>query len=76
MSRPIEPVYRQLAARVESIRTVLGLTQEELGKRVGLKRTSIVNFEAGRQRILLDDVEKFAKALGVTPKHLLRGIWT
>ncbi|CAB4167970.1 couple_hipB, transcriptional regulator, y4mF family [uncultured Caudovirales phage] len=76
MAKPIEPIYRSVAARVEMIRTTLGMTQEELAKRVGLTRTSIANFEAGRQRILLDDLEDFAKALGVTPKHLLRGIWT
>lgn len=76
MAKPIEPVYRLLAARVEHLRTTLGMSQQQLADRVGLQRTSIVNFEKGRQRILLDDVEDFAKALGVTPKHLLRGIWT
>lgn len=32
--------------------------------------------ETGRQRLLLDDVEKFAAAFGTTPKNLMRGIWT
>lgn len=75
MSKPIEAIYLSVAARVRMIRETLGLDQGELGKRVGLTRTSIVNFESGRQRILLDDVEDFARALGVTPKHLLKGIW-
>lgn len=75
MSKPIEAVYQAIAARIRHIRETLGLDQAELARRVGLKRTSIVNFEAGRQRILLDDVEDFARALGVTPKHLLKGIW-
>lgn len=73
--RPIETVYRQFGAKIESIRIATGVSQEELAKRVGLKRTSITNIEAGRQRILLDDVEKFAAAFATTPKHLLRGIW-
>lgn len=76
MSTPIEPVYRMIGARIEHLRTVLDVTQEELSERVGLNRTSIVNIEKGKQRILLDDVEKFAKALGTSPKNLLRGIWT
>lgn len=73
--RPIETVYRQFGSKVESIRAALGITQEELAKRVSLKRTSICNIETGRQRILLDDVEKFAIALGTSPKFLMRGIW-
>ena len=75
MSRPIEPCYRQIGARLESIRKVLGLTQDEIAKRIGLERTSVVNIEAGRQRILLHQVEAIAEALGTTPKNLMRGIW-
>lgn len=76
MTKPIELIYRQFGMRVEQMRSVLGWTQAELAGKVGLVRTSIVNIEAGRQRVLLDDVEKFAKAFGSTPKHLMRGIWT
>jgi transcriptional regulator with XRE-family HTH domain len=71
----IQPIYRQFGSKIAALRTTLGLTQDELAKRVGLKRTSIVNIEAGRQRVLLDDVEKFAAAFATTPKFLLRGIW-
>lgn len=62
--------------RVEQIRTALGMRQEDLAKAVGVVRTSVTNIEAGRQRVLLADVERFAVALHVTPKHLMRGIWT
>jgi transcriptional regulator with XRE-family HTH domain len=71
----LEPVYRQIGARVQSIRETLGWTQEDLAKKVGLTRTSITNFEAGRQRILLHDTEKFAKAFDTELRHLFRGIW-
>lgn len=74
-NKPIEPVYMAIAARVRLIREAIGIDQAELAKRVGLVRTSVVNFECGRQRILVNDIEKFARALGVTPKHLLKGIW-
>ena len=57
------------------IREMLGLTQDELAKRVGLKRVSVTNTEIGRQRLLLDGIERYATALGTTPKHLLKGIW-
>jgi transcriptional regulator with XRE-family HTH domain len=75
MSKPIEAVYASLGARIRMIRETLGLQQEELAKRIGRERTTVVNFENGKQRILVDDVEDYARALGTTPKHLLKGIW-
>lgn len=73
--KPIEPVYILFGARTVQIRDILDITQEELRLKVGLSRGSIANIETGRQRILLADVERFAKALGTTPRHLMRGIW-
>jgi transcriptional regulator with XRE-family HTH domain len=68
-------LYRQVGARIEQIRTALGITQEELSKKVGLTRTSITNIEAGRQVITLDGLLKFCESFHITPKQLLRGIW-
>lgn len=76
MATIIEPVYRQLGAKIEQIRNTLGWTQLDLSKKVGLTRTSIVNIEAGKQRILLHDIEKFSAAFNIEPRALLRGIWT
>lgn len=76
MKKPIEPCYRMLGMKIEQTRTVLGWTQEDLAEKVKLNRTSIVNIEHGNQRVLLHDVEKFATVFNMTPKALLRGIWT
>lgn len=75
MSKAIEPVYVMFGARVAIVRETLGLTQLDLAKRAGLTRTSITNIEAGRQRILLGDVKRFADALGIPVKSLLRGVY-
>lgn len=75
VSKPIEGVYQALGARIRMIRETLGLQQAELAKRVGLERTTVVNFENGKQRVLPHTIEEFARALGTTPKHLLKGIW-
>ena len=75
MKEPIQAVHQQVGLAVRRIREAVGVSQEELANRVGIRRTSITNIEAGRQRLLLHHVETFAEALGTTPKHLLRGIW-
>lgn len=75
MKTPIEPVYIMFGARLGIVREALGLTQDDLGKKSGLSRTSICNIEAGKQRVLLGDVKRFADALGVPPKSLLRGLY-
>lgn len=72
----VEPIYRLLGAKVEQVRTFLDVTQEELAKRTGLSRATIANMEVGRQRIYLHHVETISKALGTSPKGILRGIWT
>jgi hypothetical protein len=74
--KPIEQCYKLFGARVALLRvTPVGyVTQEELAQRIGLSRTSIVNIENGNQRVLLYDVQRFAKALGVTTRTLLKGV--
>jgi len=75
MSKPIEPCHAMVGMRIRQIREVLGITQDDLAKRCNWKRVSITNIETGRQRLLLDGVERCAKALGTTPKALLKGVW-
>ena len=75
MSIPIEPCHAMVGMRIRQIREILGISQEDLARRVGLKRVSVTNTEAGRQRLLLDGIERYARALGTTPKALLKGIW-
>jgi len=76
LSKPIEVTYKMVGLRIRQIRETLGLTQVELAKRVKMSRPALVNIELGRQRIMLHDIEIIAQAFGVTPKHLMRGIWT
>lgn len=71
----LEPIYRQIGAKINAVREALGWTQEELAERTNMGRSSIANIEGGNQRLLLGDVERFAKAFHTTPKHLMRGIW-
>jgi DNA-binding XRE family transcriptional regulator len=51
------------------------LSQEKLGRLVGLSRTSIVNIEKGRHHIALHQLLAFARALKVRPEALLPMEW-
>lgn len=65
--------YRELGDRIRRHRERVGqgMTQEELGRRVSLSRTSIVNIEKGRQHLAAHQVYIFAAALKVRPEALL-----
>lgn len=63
--------YRQVGYKLTHARLRKKITQAELGRRVGLGRTSIVNIEFGRQRFLVHTLASLAKALGVSTEHLL-----
>jgi transcriptional regulator with XRE-family HTH domain len=63
--------YEDFGRRLARIRRAAGLSQQTLGERVGLSRTSIVNVEKGRQRVPLHMLIEFAAALGVEPTSLL-----
>lgn len=49
----------------------LRLTQEELGKRLGISRPSVANIERGRQQLSVSQLVRFAHVLGVMPEELL-----
>lgn len=60
-------------ARFKACRVAMGLTQTELAVKVDMTRSSIANIEADRQRSLIEDVERYAEALGVDPAWLAFG---
>ena len=68
-------IYRLVAFRIEYNREKAGMTQEKLAKAIGLDRTTVVNIERGRQRILLHTIKDIAVALNIKPVELLKGVW-
>lgn len=66
-----DPLYQMFGSRVRALREKRNVTQEELGRRVDLSRTSIVNIEKGRQRVLLHQVVEIADALDSKPSELM-----
>jgi DNA-binding XRE family transcriptional regulator len=58
--------------RVRRIRTVLGLTVEELALRAGLKVRQVVSIERGEYTLTLATILALIRGLGCAPKVLLR----
>jgi len=66
-------LYRLIGERVAEVRQrpERRRSQLELGKAVGLSRTSIANLEKGRHRIQIHVLYEIALVLGVEPSDLL-----
>ena len=62
----------KLYENIKELRNSLGLSQEELAKKVGYKdRTSIAKIEAGKVDLSQSKIYEFAKALNTTPSDLM-----
>lgn len=64
-------IYAALGELVREHRQGQGISQDALGKRIGLSRASVANIENGRQRIPLHHLYRIAEALGVNAHTLL-----
>ena len=67
----MQRLYRDFGQRLRKARDDAVLTQQDVADRVGLKRTSITNIEAGRQHIALHQLFLLADAVGSDPLELL-----
>lgn len=59
---------------IKKARLRQNLTQEELGERVGVKRSQICKLENGKSSITLSTMSRVFKALGITTAMLDLGI--
>lgn len=67
----MDTFYEEFGARVRACRLKRQFTQETLAERVGLRRTSITNLEAGNQHVPLHVLVRLAQELEVSPADLL-----
>lgn len=59
---------------IKKARLRQNLTQEELGERVGVKRSQICKLESGKSSITLSTMSRVFEALGITTATLDLGI--
>ncbi len=58
---PCQNLYEKLGKNIRKIRKAKKMTQEDLGKVLGVSKTSIVNYESGQRKISLDFIVKLCK---------------
>lgn len=66
-----EAFYMQIGLNVKRAREARKLTQQQLGDRVNLSRTSVTNLERGRQKILVHTLADLAAALKTSVSELI-----
>lgn len=67
-----EIFYKKLGHNLRCIRKQHGVTQEELGKQLGLTKSAIVNYETGIRKIPFDVLVKFSDCYNIEIKKLYK----
>lgn len=70
----LNPVDSQVGARMRARRLVLGISQEDLGKAVGVSFQQIQKYEKGANRIGASRLQKLAHALQVSISYFFEGM--
>ncbi len=64
-------IQAEVVARLREARKEAGLTQEEVGRVLGLTRAGYGHIEDGSRSMTLDDLVKLARTVGRSPAYLL-----
>ncbi|MDK2888388.1 MAG: repressor LexA [Thermoanaerobacter sp.] len=56
--------YEEIGRRIKKAREDRGLTQEQLGEKLGFTKTAINLYEKGKRRISIDDLKRISVILG------------
>ncbi|TYS91948.1 helix-turn-helix domain-containing protein [Rossellomorea aquimaris] len=64
-------LIEQVGRRIQEIRKIRGMSQDELGDKLGVTRSFISKLENGKKKISLEHVENIAKILHIEPTDLL-----
>lgn len=63
--------YKKLGKKLRELREQVGLSQEDLAKRLNMSRVSISQVESGRRKISAEETAKLAKVFNTTSDILL-----
>lgn len=65
--------YKEIGGRIQKLREQKGYTHEELAAMINVDRDLLIEFEAGRKRVFVDQLSNLARVLGVTTEYLIYG---
>lgn len=57
-------IYHEIGRRIQKAREEAGLSQEELASRLGITQSALSNYELGKRRLYLANLEQMSVALG------------
>ena len=60
-----------IGRRIKSARKSAGMSQEALGDRLGIGKSSISDWESGKRAIPIDTVEQISEILGVSVQYIM-----
>lgn len=60
-----------LGERIKAAREKIGMTQVELGKKVGVSGVAIMRYEKGSREPRIEQLQRIANALGTIPAYLM-----
>lgn len=63
--------YKNLGAKIKKAREKLGLSQDELGKKLGIGRVAVSQIETGDRKISAEEISEFAKVFNIPTDILL-----
>ena len=70
----VNPDLKKFGEYILKLRRAKNLSQEQLAELAGLHRNYIGGIERGERNVALINIVRLAKALGVSPSELLKGI--
>ena len=56
-------IYRDIGKKIQKAREEAGLSQEELASRLGYTQAALSNYELGKRRLYLANIEQIAREL-------------
>lgn len=63
--------YKEIGRKIQKAREEAGLNQEELATRLGLSQATLSNYELGKRRLYLAQLEAISRELGKPLQYFL-----
>jgi transcriptional regulator with XRE-family HTH domain len=64
-------IYKNIGSKIQKAREEAGLSQEELASHLGYTQAALSNYELGKRRLYLANIEQIAKELNKPLKFFL-----